>query len=83
MAYPVRILVGEPERRDRLSVAFRIVLALPHAILVGPLIWFYRSGSLGLLGAAAYFLTFVNWCTVLFTGRMVAGVRDFVLYYLR
>ncbi|MGE0444415.1 MAG: DUF4389 domain-containing protein [Vicinamibacterales bacterium] len=83
-AYPVRTsVVTPPGPRNRLTVAFRPLLALPHTLLAGPIVWFYRSGSLGLLGAAAYFLAVVNWCSVLVTGTLIPGIRDFDLYYLR
>ena len=38
MAYPVTVGV-EPqmEHRNRLTVALRLILAIPHAILVGPI----------------------------------------------
>jgi hypothetical protein len=66
-----------------MTVAFRILLALPHSIMVGPVVWFYRTGSFGLLGAAAGFLAVVNWVSLVITGKAVAGIRDFTLYYLR
>lgn len=61
MPYAVSVSV-EPqvERRNRMTVAFRLILAIPHMILVGPVAGFYRAGSAGLLGAAAYFLAIVN-----------------------
>jgi hypothetical protein len=84
MSYPVRItVVPAPPPRNRLTVAFRLILAIPHTILAGPVIWIYRTGSLGLLGAAAYFLAIVNWCGLIFAGREAPGVRDFQMYYLR
>ena len=83
MAYPIQIALAPAGRRNRLTAALRIVLAIPHTILVGPVVWFYRSGSLGLLGAAAYFLAFVNWCSLLLTGAPLSGARDFALFYLR
>lgn len=83
-AYPVRTtIVLPPAPRNRLTIAVRLILAIPHTLLVGPIVWFYRSGSLGLLGAAAYFLAVVNWCSVLVTGKLLPGIRDFHLYYLR
>jgi hypothetical protein len=83
MNYPVRVAVEPPAIRNRLTTLFRIILALPHTILVGPVVMVHRSGSLGLLGAAAYFLAIVNWAGLMFTGRPVPGVRDFLLFYLR
>ena len=84
MSYPVGIAVTPPPTpRNRLTVAFRLILAIPHTILAGPVIWIYRTGSLGLLGAAAYFLAVVNWFALVFGAREVAGVREFQMYYLR
>jgi hypothetical protein len=83
MPYPVRLTI-EPqiEHRNRLTTAFRVILAIPHQILVGP-VWFYRSGSAGLLGTVAYFLAIVSWFTLLITGQHIRSIRDFSLFYLR
>ena len=82
--YPVRLVMPPPSaNRNRLTVGFRPLLALPHLILVGPVVWSSRGGSPGLLGSAAYFLAVVNWCSVVFTGSLVPGIRDFALFYLR
>jgi hypothetical protein len=84
VSYPVAATVaGDRGQRNRLTVAARPILAIPHAILVGPIYWFPRSGSVGLLGAAAYVLAIVNWFALVFTGRELHGIRDFTLYYLR
>ena len=84
MAYPVSIVVQPQfERRNRLTVAFRLILAIPHAILVGPIFGASRAGSAGLLAAASYFLAIVSWFTILFTGEHLKGIRDFTVYYLR
>ena len=81
--YPVRVLVPpSADSRNRLTVAFRPILAIPHMILIGP-IWSPRGGGPGLLGAAAYFLAIVNWFSVVFTGTLVPGIREFALFYLR
>jgi hypothetical protein len=82
-AYPVRFLTPQSsEARNRLTVAFRPILAIPHIILIGP-IWSPRGGGPGLLGAAAYFLAVVNWVSVVFTGNLVPGIKDFAFFYLR
>lgn len=82
--YPVRFVVPPSEpRRNRLTVGFRPLLAIPHIILVGPMAWSSRRGGPGLLGAAAYFLTVVNWFSVVFTGALVPGIREFAIFYLR
>ena len=82
--YPVSVTV-EPQAagRRRLTVALRPILAIPHAILVGPVYWSSRTAGHGLLGAAAYVLAIVSWFTLLLTGTQVQGIRDFLLYYLR
>jgi hypothetical protein len=84
MAYPVSVHV-EPclIQRNRLTVAFRPILAIPHAILTGPVYFWHRTGSTGLLGAVTYFLAFVNWLVMTFGGRSIQGIRDFTLFYLR
>jgi hypothetical protein len=84
MSYPVSITVQTKlDGRNRLTTAFRPILALPHSILVGPVYWSSRSGGFGLIGAAAYVLAVVSWFTLLFTGDQPRGIREFMLYYLR
>jgi hypothetical protein len=84
MAYPVAIVV-EPSgaQRDRLTTALRPILAIPHAILVGPIYWSFRTGGVGLLGAAAYVMAIISWFTLLISGEHFAGIREFSMYYLR
>lgn len=84
MSYPVSLVIEAPVgARNRLTVALRALLAIPHAILVGPIYWSLRTGGVGLLGAAAYVLAIVSWFTLLVTGNHPAGIRDFTMYYLR
>lgn len=52
-------------------------------MLVGPVYWWFRSGTVGLLGAVAYFLAIVGWFSILFTGTHPAPMRDLALFYLR
>ena len=83
-SYPVSVSVERQlDGRNRLTTAFRPILAIPHAILVGPVYWWSRSGGVGLIGAAAYVLAIVSWCSLLITGRHPQGIRDFSLFYLR
>ena len=83
-AYPVVTTIPVlPGPRNRLTTAVRPILAIPHAILVGPMYVWSRSGGVGLLGAAAYVLAIVSWFTLLISGQHLQGVRDFTLYYLR
>lgn len=92
-AYPVSISVQPPTgERNRLTTAFRIILAIPHLILIGGIglgAFSSSDGRLkvgsetGLLGAVAYFLAIVSWVTIVFAGRHVVGIRQFTAFYLR
>ena len=65
MAYPVTMTV-QPRiaNRNRLTTAFRLVLAIPHLILIGG-----TGQSGGLLSAAAMFLAIVSWFTIVIAAR--------------
>ena len=91
--YPVSIAV-EPAltNRNRLTTAFRLILAFPHLILVGGAGLGAATrgdgrttvGSEGgLLGAVAIALAVVSWFTIIFSGTHIAGIRQFTSYYLR
>jgi hypothetical protein len=92
MPYPVSITI-EPAltNRNRLTTAFRLILAIPHIILVGGFSAGIAVGgdssSLGaeggLLGAVALFLAIVSWFTILFAGTHIVGIRQFTRFYLR
>ena len=93
MPYPVSVSV-EPSltNRNRLTTAFRLILAIPHLILVGGTIFvFARHGDSrttagcegGLLGAVAVFLAIVSWFTIVFAGTHIIGIRQFTSFYLR
>jgi hypothetical protein len=95
MAYPVSLSV-EPALtgRNRLTTAFRLILAIPHLILVGGggmgfasargshNGWSF-SGTGGLLGAVAVVLAIISWFTILVSGTHIAGIRQFTAFYLR
>jgi len=82
--YPVAVSIEtQTGERNRLTTAFRPILAIPHMILVGPGAWLHRFDAAGLIGAAAYILAIVNWFAILMTGESIKGIRDFQLYYLR
>jgi hypothetical protein len=93
MAYPVSVTIERTlANRNRLTVAFRLILAIPHMILVGGLgIGFAYGGDprlklggeTGLLGVVAYFLAIVAWFTIVFGNVHPAGIRQFSLYYMR
>ena len=94
MPYPVTVTV-EPATtaRNRLTTGFRLILAIPHIILVGG-VGFSASrnagggntslgGETGLLGAVAWFLAIVSWFTIVFAGQHITGIRQFTQFYLR
>lgn len=84
MAYPITIEVAPSlHDRNRLTTAFRPILAIPHAVLAGPVYLWSRTAGVGLLGAAAYVLAIVSWVSLLASGRHPQGAREFCLYYLR
>ena len=79
--YPVNVTMQPKlEQRNRLTVAFRPILAIPHAILAGPIYW---SSSTGLLAAAAYVMAIVSWFTLLFGDRHLPEIRSFCMFYLQ
>ncbi|HEY1909429.1 MAG TPA: DUF4389 domain-containing protein [Vicinamibacterales bacterium] len=92
MAYPVSVTV-EPRvaNRNRLTTAFRIILAIPHFILVGGLGVSVLSGGsrnslggeTGILGAVAILLAIVSWFTIVIAGSHASGIRQFTLFFLR
>jgi hypothetical protein len=68
---PVRVTVGDDVRRSRLTVFFRLLLALPHIVWL--ILW----------GIAAFFAAIAAWFAALFTGRVPAGLHRFLASYLR
>lgn len=83
--------------RNRITAAFRPILAIPHVLLVGApaavgfsLEW-GSSGqqnaqwgtSTGVLGAVAGICSFIAWFALLFALAYPAGLKNLVLYYLR
>lgn len=93
MPYPVSVSVeASLTNRNRLTTAFRLILAIPHLILVGGLGMGAASrgdsrttigGEGGLLGAVAIFLAVVSWFTIVFAGTHITGIRQFTSFYLR
>lgn len=94
MSYPVSVIVEPPlTDRNRLTVALRILLVIPHLILVGGIgFGAARSGSAdssmyygetGLLGAIAALLAIVSWFTIVLVGRHFPGIRQYTAFYVR
>jgi hypothetical protein len=59
-------LEAPPQQARRATVAFRIILAIPHLLLVG------------VFGFVAMVVVIVGWFGALFTGRMPDGIADFL-----
>jgi hypothetical protein len=69
--HPIRLVVNDDLQRNRLTVFFRLVLAIPH------LLWATLWGVIAVLAAIA------NWFATLFTGRSPDGLHAFLATYLR
>ncbi|MEZ5417339.1 MAG: DUF4389 domain-containing protein [Vicinamibacterales bacterium] len=93
MPYPVSLAVTPPDAaRNRLTTAFRAILAIPHVILVGGagIGLAYNtdqqtsaSAEGGLIGAVVVVLAIVSWFTLVFAGAHIAGIRQLTLFYVR
>jgi hypothetical protein len=70
-AHPIGLVVTDDLKRSRLTVFFRVLLAVPHFLWVA--LW----------GFVAELALFVAWLAALFTGRVPAGLHNFIAAYLR
>ena len=92
--YPVSYAIDRPERYNRLTVAFRAILVIPQALLVGGGgsyfgYVFFRNGtgtryllnllSSGILNYVIGFLVVLAWFAIMFTGRFPESMRDFCI----
>ena len=95
MAYPVSITV-QPllAPRNKLTTAFRLVLAIPHLFLVGgigfSMVFRTRTDNVtslgpetGLLGFVAGVLAVVSWFTILISREHITGIRAYTKFYVR
>jgi hypothetical protein len=69
--HPIGLIVTDDLNRNRLTVFFRLLLALPHFVVVA--LW-------GLLVEVA---VFVAWLIAIFTGRVPDGLHNFLAAWLR
>ncbi len=69
--HPIRLVVTDDLRRSRLTVFFRLLLVIPHAIWVG--LW----------GIAACVVVLVAWVVGIVTGRVPDGIHGFLASYTR
>jgi hypothetical protein len=71
-SYPVRLHVAsEVEERNRLTAAFRLLLAIPHWIV------------LGVLNLVVRVLLVIAWVIALLTGSVPGGLHEFLAGWLR
>lgn len=66
MDHPIRLVVTDDLERSRLTVFFRLLLAIPHFV------WLY------LWGIAAAIVWIVAWFVAVFTKRVPQGMHDFL-----
>lgn len=66
-AYPFALDADPPAPQSRLTVFFRIIMVIPHLIIVA------------LLGAVASLITLAAWFIILFTGSYPPGMSSFVM----
>src|SRR5690349_17995192 len=69
--HPVRLVVEDDYLRNRWTVFFRLILAIPHFI------WFFLWTVLIVITAI------VNWVVSLFTGKPPVGLHRFMCSYIR
>jgi Domain of unknown function (DUF4389) len=71
MPYPVTFAADYVERRNRLTAFFRLILAIPVAIV------------LYVYAIIAFFAVLIAWFAIVFTARYPKGLYDFLAGYLR
>lgn len=59
--------VPKTEGRNRVTIFFRLILAIPHFI------------AITLISIAAFFVYVIAWFAVLFTGKWPVGLRNFII----
>jgi hypothetical protein len=69
--HPVRIVVADDLERPRLTVLFRLFLAIPHLVWI--LLW----------SIAVFFVVVVAWFAALATGRVPSAFQRFLAAYIR
>lgn len=97
-AEPVQLRIAPAlDHRNRLTTAFRLLLAIPHLVLVGgpvagALSWAWRDDSArhanwvadgGALGTVAVLTAVLSWFAIVFTGRHPDGLWKLAAFYLR
>ena len=70
--------------RNRLTTAFRLILAIPQVLIVGSpgSVGLGANSSTGAFGAVASVCAFLSWFAILFTGRYPRGLWDLARMYM-
>ncbi len=71
LPHPVRLVVADDLHRSRLTVFFRLLLAIPHFLWAA------------LIGMAFLVVVFIQWWVLLFRGRPAHGLHGFIAGYIR
>ncbi|HZR91209.1 MAG TPA: DUF4389 domain-containing protein [Gaiellaceae bacterium] len=69
--HPIRLVVRDDLERNRVTVLFRLLLVLPHLVV------------LVAFGIVAVVVGFLGWLATLFRGILPRGLHDFLAGYLR
>lgn len=69
--HPIRLEVTDDLRRNRLTVFFRLILAIPHILWL----WLWQI--------AAAFAAIANWAATLLTGQSPQGLHNFLAAFVR
>jgi hypothetical protein len=69
--HPVQVVVNDDLHRSRLTVFFRLLLAIPHVI------WFV------IWSLFAFLISIINWVITLVRGRSAESLHDFYCSYIR
>ncbi len=69
--YPIDVEIAPAGTQSRLTIFFRLLLAIPASIV------------LTVLGYVAYVVMFLAWLYAVFAGKLHGGLRDVLAYWLR
>jgi Domain of unknown function (DUF4389) len=95
MPYPISVSVDRQlAGRNRLTVAGRVILAIPHLLLVGGVGLGFAAnrgqrdaisfgGESGLLGGIALILAIFSWFTIVISSEHYTAFRRYTHFYLR
>src|SRR5919204_6654610 len=68
--HPIGLIVTDDLRRNRLTVFFRLLLSIPHFVVL--FLW----------GIVAYIAVLIAWIVGIFMGRVPDGLHNFIASYL-